>query len=111
MPQEYRLIQFREKEIEEAVDRWLRSSGELGQYGRCGNLQMSETEKVISIVADCWDIQGRHRKNHRQVTIDHDAVGQMIVLFCKDHSIPLSRQGRKIFRLMDGQIAMYYQLN
>jgi hypothetical protein len=112
MPLEYRLIQFREKEIEEIVDRWLRANGELGQYGRAGSPSITEnTEKRVFITVECWDISGRHKTNFRQRTLDGEEISQAIVLFCKDHSIPLARQGRKAVRMLDGHVSMYYQLS
>ncbi len=110
MPLEYRLIQFREKEVEELVDRWLRANGELNQYGRVGNAVIKEKEKRLNIAVDCWDLNGRHRVNRRERTLTHEEISQAIVLFCKDHSIPLARQGRKLVRLIDKHVSMYYQL-
>ncbi len=110
MPLEYRLIQLREGELEEAVDRWLRSTGELGQYGRTGNFQLLEEGKKVSLVAECWDIQTRHKKNRRTVSIGHEDLRQAIVLYCKDHKIPLAQSGKKVVRMLDGRVAMYYAL-
>ncbi len=110
MPLEYRLIQFRDHEIAEAVDRWLRANGELNQYGQTGGVEKTVNAQKISLKIDCWEMHGRQKRNIRRRDLTHDEVGQAIVLYCKNNSIPLSRQGRKVFRLMDGQIVMYYQL-
>lgn len=110
MPLEYRLIQFAEKDIEAAVDRWLRANGELGNYGRIGTIKISESSRKIRADVSCWEVEGKTRRNQRQLALDHEEIGQAIVLFCKDHAIPLSRKGAKIFRLLDKRIAMYYQL-
>ena len=41
MPLEYRLIHFRQPELEAALDRWLRANGELDQYTRSSGAKIT----------------------------------------------------------------------
>ena len=109
MPLEYRLIHFSEHELEDAVSRWLRAHGELSQYGRAGKLRLSEEDKKVTIIAECSDIKAQNKKGLRRRVMDHEEARQAIVLFCKDNSIPLARRAKKVIRVLDKRIAMYYQ--
>lgn len=107
---EYRLLQFAQKDIELAVERWLRANGELGQYGRSGDLSLSEHNQKIRVAVQCWDLIGRQKENMRSRTLNDEETRQAMILFCKDHSIPLSRKGKKVLKLIDGMLALAYRL-
>jgi hypothetical protein len=110
MPLEYRLIHFRQPELEAALDRWLRANGELDQYTRSSGAKITETHKKVSIEVECRDTRSRKKSDTRQRILDQDEVRQALVLYCKDYRIPLSQHGKKVVRLLDGMVAMYYAL-
>jgi hypothetical protein len=110
MPLEYRLIHFRQAELEAALDRWLRANGEMDQYTRACNAKITETHKKVSIEVECRDSRSHKKGGVQKRMLDSEEVQQALVLFCKDRSIPLSQNGKKVVRLLDGMIAMYYAL-
>ncbi len=93
-----------------AAERWLRANGELGQYGRTGNVMIDEHNRKIRVAIDCWDMSGRHKVNQRPRTLNDEETRQALILFCKDHSIPLSRQGKKVMKIVDGMLTLCYRL-
>lgn len=111
MPSEYRLIQFKPSEVEEAIARWMRAQGLFSQYGKIETVDLAEKKKQIRAMACHYELDGRKRKNEKVTWFDHDEFSRIMIMYCKDRGIPLALKGKKIIRLLDDKVVLYYALS